>query len=134
MQKNVFKWHVEMEGWPAWATFEAPGHISSVRKLQHIADGLRAGAIWFRRLNFAEVSRRERELGLTRVEARRARNDATLVRPLRPLATRSALLRKWTGIHTRETVSEQEDIEAAIWPEEPARARGAVDEIEQWED
>ena len=136
VQKNVFRNHVELENWPRHITYQAPGHCSSVRQLTEVADGLRSGRIWFRRLSWREVARRERELGLSHIEARRARNDVEERRPLRPLDTRSLLKRRWTGIKTRNVVTPQEDIEAAVWADDEARARARaaeLDEIEDWE-
>ena len=124
-QKNVYQHRVEMTNWPSYITYQAPGHNSSVRELTEIADGLRSGRIYFRRVPAAEVARRERALGLAHVEARRARNDVEQRRPLRPLDTRSLLKRRWMGIKTRNEVTPPEDIEAAIWPDD-----AVVDDIE----
>lgn len=141
-RKVIHKHHVDVEAWPeGWVPFAAPSYIGSVRKLRCIADGFRSGAIWFRRMGAAEVARRARVLGLAGVEARRARADADEVRPLRPLDTRSQRLRNGTGINTRPVVTEEEDVQAGIWPDAieeavaaPASAPEEEDEIEEWED
>lgn len=124
--KILYRYHVDVEAWPAWVTYEAPGHISSLRKLQCVADGLRSGAIWFRRVSAAEVARREQEHGLATTESRRARADAWEVRHLRPLETRSKILRNGTGIKTRGVVTDEDDARAAQWMEDAIRAAQAA--------
>ena len=58
------------------------------------------------------VARRERALGIAHDESRHSRNDCQ-VRHLRPVETRSKILRNGTGIKTAEWITEEEDDEGA---------------------
>ena len=107
-QKTVYRYGVELEGWPAGTTLESPGHISDLRVLDRLHAGFERGAIGFRVLSAREVARRERVLGIAHDESRHSRNDCQ-VRHLRPVETRSKILRNGTGIKTAEWVTEEED-------------------------
>lgn len=113
-QKIIFRYGVELVGWPKDVTFESPGHISSIHKLNRLRAGFERGRIRFRRLSAAEISRRERRLGLAGDESRRGRRDAAQVRQLRPVETRSKLLRNGTGIKTREWIVEDDEAEEGV--------------------
>lgn len=103
-QKTVYRYGVELEGWPEGTPLESPGHISSLRTLARLHAGFEEGAIVFRVVTAAEVARRERTFGIAYDESRRARRDAHQVRQLRPVETRSKRLRNGTGIKTGEWI------------------------------
>ena len=107
-QKTVYRYGVELEGWPAGTTLESPGHISDLRALDRLHAGFERGAIGFRVLSARKVARRERVLGIAHDESRHSRNDCQ-VRHLRPVETRSKILRNGTGIKTAEWITEEED-------------------------
>lgn len=139
-QKIVFKYHVELRGWLDGVTFEAPGHISSLDTLYALITALARGEMTFVRLSPEEVVRRGEAVDMyyaTTELSLSARADTGKVRPLRPLETRSARLRKGTVNKTTEWVPAEE---LAAEAADAAAAAAALieddDEIEEavWSD